>query len=237
MRRNSTKLTRRGALTIIAVTAGGGTFLAADLFGRRQAMAQGNLIEGAGVCTIMPETTEGPFYFDPALERGDITEGKPGIPLRLRLQVVDEMCVPIAGARVDIWHCDADGAYSGYPRQPGGIDTRDMTFLRGTQIADESGVASFSTIYPGWYPGRTPHIHFKAFPDERRVLTGQLFFPDEVSREVYTTIEPYSARGVEGATFNDRDGIARRAGPAALSAVVRESGGLDAAIVIGIATG
>jgi protocatechuate 3,4-dioxygenase beta subunit len=189
----------------------------------------------AGVCTIMPETTEGPFYVDPELVRADITEGKVGVPLTLRLQVVDQVCNPLPGVRVDIWHCDVNGAYSGYPRQPGGLDTTGEIFLRGTQMADAQGIATFHTIFPGWYPGRTPHIHFKAFPSERRVVTGQLFFPDDLSREIYATVAPYSARSSDGATFNERDGIARRAGPAALAELGRDGEALDAALVIAVA--
>jgi protocatechuate 3,4-dioxygenase beta subunit len=232
-------LTRRRLFGLIAVTATGGAFLAAAQFrqARPAAAASGNLITGAGVCAIMPQTTEGPFYIDPKLVRADIAEGRQGMPLRLRLQVVDEACSPLPGARVDIWHCDAGGAYSGYPRQPGGLDTTGQTFLRGTQMADAEGVAVFHTIFPGWYPGRTPHIHFKAFPSQQRVLTGQLFFPDDLSRQIYETVPPYSSRRLAGATFNDRDRIARRAGPAALAAMARNGEALEAALVVAVAAG
>lgn len=239
MSRQAAYVTRRRLLGLVAVTAAGGAFFTAAQFSRMRpaVAASGRLITGAGVCAIMPETTEGPFYIDPSLVRDDVTEGKEGMPLRLRLQVVDQGCDPLPGARVDIWHCDADGAYSGYPRQPGGLDTTGQTFLRGTQTADEDGVAAFRTIFPGWYPGRTPHIHFKAFPRDGQVLTGQLFFPDGLSREIYAGVPPYSARGTEGATFNDRDGIARRAGPAALAELARDDRALDAALVVAVASG
>lgn len=225
---------RRDALGLIAVTAGGGVFMAADFFQGMRPAAARSLVTGAGVCRIMPETTAGPFYFDPRLERGDVTEGRPGVPLGLRLQVVDAGCAPIEGARVDIWHCDAEGVYSGYPRQPGGLDTTGETFLRGTQFAGADGVAAFETIYPGWYPGRTPHIHFRAFLDGGRTLTGQMFFPDELSRDIYTTISPYDRRPLDRATFNDRDGIARQAGAAALAEMARNGERLDAALVVAV---
>ncbi|WP_265518629.1 intradiol ring-cleavage dioxygenase [Nitratireductor luteus] len=230
------RITRRNVFAFLAVTAGGGTFLTAGLFGRMRSVAAAeSLITGAGICSIMPETTEGPFYFDPAQERSDITEGRPGVPMRLRLQVVDAACTPIPGARVDIWHCDAEGRYSGYPRQPGGLDTTGETFLRGTQLADENGIATFTTIYPGWYPGRTPHIHFKAFPDSGSVLTGQMFFPDALSRDIYENIPPYNDRPLDGITWNARDGIARRAGDAALAEMARAGQRLDAALVVAVA--
>lgn len=231
------QLNRRRALGLVAVTATGGVFMDWGRFAAtRPAAAQQRLISGAGVCSIMPQTTEGPYYFDPKLDRNDIAEGRPGMALNLRIQVTDAACVPIPGARVDIWHCDADGVYSGYPRQLGGLDTTGLTFLRGTQMADGDGIASFATIFPGWYPGRTPHIHFKAFPDPGRVLTGQLFFADELSQEIYTTVAPYSSRGTEGATFNDRDRIARQAGPAALAETARQGMALEAALVVAVAS-
>ncbi len=211
-----TKMTRRQALSLLAVTTGGALM-------SREALAQaaasgGSLITGAEVCLITPETTEGPYYFDPALVRADITEGRPGLATTVRLQVVDEQCRPLENARVDIWHCDAAGLYSGYPNQTGGIDATGETFMRGTQFTDAEGIVEFATVYPGWYPGRTTHIHFKVFLDEATLLTGQLFFPDEVSEQVYASVAPYNQRtGRE--TFNTNDGIARRAGEQAVASV------------------
>ncbi|MEX0956472.1 MAG: intradiol ring-cleavage dioxygenase [Rhizobiaceae bacterium] len=236
-KRSTNPINRRGALGLIAATASGGAFMAASAFLQSRPAAAANLITGAGVCAIMPETTEGPFYFDPDLERTDITEGRPGVPLRLRVQVVDAGCNPIGGARVDIWHCDAEGIYSGYPRQLGGLDTSGETFLRGTRFADADGIAEFSTIYPGWYPGRTPHIHFKAFPDQEHVLTGQMFFPDDLSREIYDTVAPYSDRDARQMTPTANDGIARRAGDTAHAETARAGERLEAALVIAVAEG
>jgi hypothetical protein len=126
---SSFSLSRRQALGLIAVTAGGGAFLPASAMAAQSSATQASLYaglalfeNGAGVCTITLEVTEGPFYFDPKLERADVTEGKKGIALDVRLQVVDAGCRPVAGARVDIWHCDAQGAYSGYPGQGDGRD-------------------------------------------------------------------------------------------------------------------
>lgn len=216
-----TEITRRKAMGMLAVTVGGAALLP------RAAFAQQNLMN-ADVCVITPETTEGPYYFDPALLRADITEGRPGLPLTVRLQVVDAGCVPIPEARVDIWHCDADGIYSGYNGFEG------ETFMRGTQVADAEGIVAFETVYPGWYPGRTPHIHFKVFPNQASVVTGQIFFPDEVSDQVYSTVAPYSTRSGE-ALPNDRDGIARQAGPASVANVEQTVEAYTAALVIGVA--
>ncbi len=219
-------ITRRKALSLLAITVGGAVVLPRSAFAQNA-----TLITGADVCLLAPETTEGPFYFDPALVRRDITEGRPGLPTLVRLQVVDATCTPIAGARVDIWHCDAEGVYSGYAGQPGG-DARGETFMRGTQVAGADGVVEFETIYPGWYGGRTPHIHFKILLDERSALTGQLFFPDEVSERVYAT-PPYAGRG-QADTTNATDGIARRAGAAAMALVEELPERYEAAMIIGV---
>ncbi len=193
---------------------------------RAQAQEAG-LIAGS-VCMVQAETTAGPFYVDPGLVRRDITEGREGVPLQLRLQVVQADCAPIGGARVDVWHCDAAGDYSAFQSMPGD------TFLRGTQFTGADGVAEFATIYPGWYPGRTPHVHYKVFIGETTVLTSQLFFPDQASETVYRNAAPYAARGVQD-RFNRADGIARRAGKAAVAEVSGSTRALDAALVAGIA--
>lgn len=221
--------TRREALGMIAVTASG-AFVAASM---RPAAAQ-SLISGAAMCRLMPETTAGPFYFDPQLRRSDISEGRAGVPLTARFQIVSGDCRPLAGARLDIWHCDAQGAYSGYRGQPGGLDTRGQTFMRGTQFAGGDGIVSFSTIYPGWYPGRSPHIHFSAIVEDRVRVTGQMFFPDSLSRDIYSSVPPYSDRAVADAVFNDRDGIARRAGRTALADMARAGERLQSALVVAI---
>ncbi len=213
----STTITRRRALSLLAVTTGS-ALMSRDAFAQATGGSGAGLITGAEVCVITPEVTEGPYYFDPALERSDITEGRSGLPTRVRLQVVDEQCRPLPGARVDIWHCDATGLYSGFANQTGGVDTSGETFMRGTQFADDQGIVEFATVYPGWYRGRTTHIHFKVFLDEASVLTGQLFFPDEVSERVYATVAPYTERTGRD-TFNDGDGIAQQAGPASVAQV------------------
>jgi protocatechuate 3,4-dioxygenase beta subunit len=148
------------------------------------------------VCTLTPEQIEGPFYLDRARVREDISEGKPGVPLRLVLRVLgaSASCAPIPRATVDVWQCDALGIYSGYegaaiaPRHVEPVD--DKTFLRGTQLTDRSGDVRFQTIYPGWYLGRTPHVHLKVRVGAK-VATTQLYFPDEVTNAVYARA-PYN---------------------------------------------
>jgi protocatechuate 3,4-dioxygenase beta subunit len=117
--------------------------------------------------------------------------------MEMMIQVVDASCQLLSGARVDVWHCDAHGNYSGYASQgsDGILDTSAETFLRGTQFADERGVVTFRTIYPGWYRGRTTHMHHKIFLGETDVLTGQIFFPDALSQYFYENAEPYDQRG------------------------------------------
>lgn len=188
----------------------------------------------ANVCQLTPRTTEGPFYFDPRLMRGDIRDGKRGHPMALRLQVVDAACRPIERARVDVWHCDAQGNYSGYPGQEQG-DMRGATFLRGAQMTNQAGRVAFRSIWPGWYRGRTAHVHFKVLLGQRDLLTGQIFFPDRFSRAVFDQLPDYARASTRGRIFNDQDGIARRAGEGAYAEVTQVEGGFDAAMVIGLA--
>lgn len=227
---------RRGMLA--AVSAG-----VAALF-PRQAIAETEVSatpgEGAeGACILTPQAVEGPFYNDPRLVRSDITEGRPGVPLRVRLRVIEAgSCAPIEGARVDIWHCDAQGLYSGYPGQGdvNTVDTSGQTFLRGTQKTDAAGWARFETIYPGWYPGRATHIHMKVFLDARTLLTGQLYFPDALNEFLYTQIPAYGGRAIERAVINANDGIAREQDPdhRAFCAVKEERDRYVASLVIGV---
>lgn len=226
-------VSRRQALALVAITAAGGAMMSRSAFAQEAGTAATDLITGADVCVITPEVTEGPYYFDAALERTDITEGRPGLPMSVELQVVDGGCRPIPRARVDIWHTDATGLYSGYA-QPG-VSTEGETFMRGTQFTDDDGVVQFQTVYPGWYPGRTTHIHFKVFLDQASVLTGQIFFPDDVSDQVYASIAPYNERGQERDTFNDDDRIAQRATDASVAAVEEGADGYRAQLIIGVA--
>jgi protocatechuate 3,4-dioxygenase beta subunit len=231
------RLTRRQTLT---GTAALGVALALGGSGRAEAKERIAAAQpGASVCILTPEATQGPFYFDPKLVRADITEGKQGAKLKLTLQVVEaETCTKLAGARVDIWHSDGLGVYSGYVAQETG-STPGETFLRGTQFTDADGEVRFDTIYPGWYPGRTPHIHFKVILDETDLITGQLYFPDTLSERLYATLSLYRERREERDTINANDFIFQRQGGAETVLSIAEKAGDEEAyfgtLVIGIA--
>lgn len=162
-------------------------------------------------CSITEDAGEGPFYFDPSLVRSDVTSGRPGAPLDFAVQITRAGdCAPLAGVRLDLWQADAVGLYSGYRDQPGvgGVPTEQTvgaTFLRGTQFADAAGWVRFSTVYPSWYGGRTPHIHVKVLVDGSERLASQIFFPDEVNAEVFGNWEPYREHAAKRTSFNNND--------------------------------
>jgi protocatechuate 3,4-dioxygenase beta subunit len=156
--------------------------------------------DDAATCTQTAEQTEGPFYFDVDRIRSDIREDREGALFRLGVRVRGAPeCEPIANAVVDVWHCDASGAYSGFEGNDG------QTFLRGAQVTNGDGIVEFTTIYPGWYPGRTVHIHAKVHIDNQTVLTTQFYFDDEFSTKVFEDETYASAAGRDA--FNDSDGI------------------------------
>ncbi|MFD7446917.1 intradiol ring-cleavage dioxygenase [Streptomyces sp. NPDC059909] len=211
---------------------------------------------GEACYKLTSETTEGPYYIDADKIRKDITEGKEGIPLTLRLKVIDaETCKPLRNAAVDIWHCDALGIYSGYeslstgggggggtppegtptgepptgaptgtptgappsggPGGGGGMHeepTDDKRYLRGTQLTDRGGFVEFRTIFPGWYRGRTVHIHTKVhvggtltysgYEGGHTCHTGQFFF-DEESVLASAEVAPYSTSTTERTKLQD----------------------------------
>jgi len=172
-------------------------------------------------CVVRPELTEGPYFVDVQLDRSDIRSdpggaaARDGLPLEFVFavsRIEAGACVPFEGALVDVWHCDADGLYSGVSDRFG--DTSGQAWLRGYQVTGADGVARFTTIYPGWYQGRAVHIHFKirtdADADQGLEFTSQLFFDDAISDEVYA-FEPYVGNGERG-TRNANDGIFGQSG-------------------------
>jgi protocatechuate 3,4-dioxygenase beta subunit len=179
-------------------------------------------------CHLTPAATAGPFYLDLNLLREDITEGKPGLPMRISVKVVSfDNCLPIKDAVVDLWHCDALGVYSGIPSE----GTAGQTFLRGHQVTDLAGVASFKTIFPGWYTGRTTHFHFKVFLNNQTLVTSQLYFQDNLPDLVYTQVAPYDTRGPRDTT-NDQDAF--MLDETIVSTFVRPNGSLISGIVVAV---
>ena len=179
----------------------------------------------SGSCVVRPELTEGPYYLDTELLRSDIREDRAGVLLALTFtvsRVVANACETLPGALVDVWHADASGDYSGVGSERG------STYLRGIQQTGTDGSATFQTIYPGWYSGRAPHIHFKvrssASSTSAYEFTSQLFFDDDLSRDVYTSVAPYNARGAQNTT-NARDGIYSQGGSEMLLALTELSDG------------
>lgn len=207
------ELNRRDVLKSI-----GGASLAAT-FGARALDLLGGDAQAATTCLLTPEVTEGPYWVDGTLTRRNITEGKAGVPLVIRFTVLNaKTCRPIRNADVEIWHCDALGSYSAV----NGAATR---FLRGHQRSTAAGKAEFLTIFPGWYRGRTPHIHMKVNVGGSTVHTGQVFFNERITAAVYKQ-KPYASRGRYD-TPHASDGIYRQAGGSSAELkLTRRSGGL-----------
>jgi protocatechuate 3,4-dioxygenase beta subunit len=150
------------------------------------------LLESCTVRRLWAEQDEGPYHRDAQPVRRDIVEDRAGSPLQLGIRLLADDA-PLPDADVEIWQCDALGRYSGFPPPSSGVVTADsaprgaylpdQTFLRGRQMTDAAGMVEFRTIYPGWYPGRTIHIHLRVEVEEA-VFTSQLYFPDDVSDHV-----------------------------------------------------
>ena len=223
---------RRTALALLAL-AGGTAVLRAG----------GARAQPRPACVVRPEQTEGPYFVDTRLARSDIrsdpTTGavERGVPLQLALRVFRldaHGCMPWPGAQVELWQCNALGLYSGVSDAQG--DTRGRQFLRGHQATDASGMARFTTLYPGWYPGRTVHLHFmiraEAAGLPRTTFTSQLYFDDALSDRIFVSA-PYAGRGARS-TRNANDGIYRRGGAQLLLAAAERAGSLEASFDIGL---
>jgi protocatechuate 3,4-dioxygenase beta subunit len=231
MTENSHRLSRRSLVQRSGLLVAG--LAGAGWTGAEAATAGGpaGVASGAISCVLTPELTEGPYYVPGEKLRRDITEGKPGTPLLLRLTVLDaSTCRAVAGAAVDVWHCDAQGVYSGAIAR-----NRGTNFLRGVQRTDAKGLATFQTIYPGWYPGRAVHIHVKVHVGGSVVHTGQLFFPAAVTAAVYRRT-PYRAHGTQPDTPNPSDAIFRNGGSKGMLVITRSGAGYVGAIAMGVHT-
>lgn len=210
-------LTRREVLGFVSGT------VAVTLWGcwRKQPASIASAALPAPACTVKPQQTEGPYFVDEKLNRSDIRSDpadgtiKQGVPLRLVFQVSqirDRSCTPLNNAIVDVWHCDAAGVYS--DASDPNFNTLGKKFLRGYQTTNADGIAEFLTVYPGWYPGRTVHIHFKIRSNSASQLsyefTSQLYFEDAITDRVHAQ-KPYNARG-QRTVQNNRDGIFQQGG-------------------------
>jgi protocatechuate 3,4-dioxygenase beta subunit len=206
------------------------------------------LPEPKGVCRLSAHQETGPYYIPGELLRSDIVEGRAGVPLSLRIVLLDSRtCTPVPDAAVDLWHCDAVGLYSGFTKQslmgpppgpgggppgppgprfgsfengPGGPGstgpppdhgpTDKLTFLRGIQLTGADGSVAFRTVFPGFYMGRTNHIHFKvrigghasgkSYEAGHISYVGQIFFPEEVTAELMQH-DPYRGHKIHRTTL------------------------------------
>ena len=200
---NTRRPDRRRALLGLAAS---GAAMLLPLPGRAQ--------QADSTCVLTPDSGEGPFYFDPDLLRSDIRAGAEGALLDLEVEIRRESdCASLEDARFDLWHADAIGLYSGYARQPGtgepSPSVTDKTWLRGTQLSDSDGRVRFRTVWPSWYRGRTPHLHFKVFVSDNEVVASQLYLPDEFNEEVFHQFAPYKDRIDRRDTFNRDDQFLR----------------------------
>jgi protocatechuate 3,4-dioxygenase beta subunit len=238
-------LSRRDALRLLGI--GGAAFLAPyaapEATGPRL-REDASLDSSVPGCLVRPELTIGSHFVDDQLNRSDIRydprEDKisKGTPLTLNIHVFDvsrKSCAPLEGARVDVWHCDAMGIYSGI--SDGVFNSLGQRFLRGYQQTDAKGRVQFQTIYPGWYSGRTVHIHFtirtKGADRQDYQFTSQLFFRDALTDQVHSK-DPYAKKGKRN-TRNPDDQIFKNGGNQLLLNVRGDGAdGYIAAINLGI---
>ena len=169
----------------------------------------------SGSCIVTATETEGPYPYvggelTNPLERSDVTDGQTGVPLTLNFVIVNanDSCNVVTNVRVDIWHCNKDGYYSGYANQQSTLGTKSYvgeTWLRGYQLSDSSGVVKFSTIYPGWYGGRATHVHIEVYVNNVMKKTTQIAFLETINNTVYAS-SLYSAHGVNPVS-NEADSV------------------------------
>lgn len=197
---------------------------------------------GMPACVVRPAQTQGPYFVDEVLNRTDIRpdpgsgDVSPGTRLDLQFnvsQIKDGACGPLAGAQVDVWHCDATGLYSDVVDPS--FNTKGKKFLRGYQVTDAAGKARFVTVYPGWYPGRAVHVHFmiRTGPagGRRHEFVSQVYFDEAVTDRVHA-VAPYAKPGSR--TMNAADRIYRRGGADLMLPLVPNGGGYRGAFDIGL---
>ena len=238
------RLTRRQTI-VIAGAAGAGYLLAGPggVLDHLHDPDDEALAKAAGKCLrLTPEQEEGPFYVNVNMIRRDIRESSQGVPLTLRIRVIDvKTCRPIRHAAVDIWQANAAGVYSDEASE----NTVGQTYLRGIQFTNKKGFATFRTIYPGHYQGRTTHIHVKVHIASKRgaggisgghvAHTGQIFFDDDVTTRVYDADSVYDG-STSSRVLNSSDQVYTRQGGsrALLSLKGDPSSGFTGTIVLGV---
>lgn len=167
----------------------------------------------SGSCTATSSETAGPYptITPSSYVRSNIVDGQSGVPLTIKITIknTNNSCAALSGALVDIWHCTAVGYYSEYTDTPGGgyatIDYTASHFLRGRQTTDSDGLVTFTSIFPGWYSPRAPHIHAHIYNSAgTSLLVTQIAFPTDVCNTVYTTATDYKAHGTQD-TANTAD--------------------------------
>jgi len=236
---------RREVLALFGGVAGAalvaGSMVARAAPGSGTAIPAGLVAQASSLCIATPEETEGPYFVEEMLNRSDIrtdpSDGttRPGVPLLLTFNIASvsaTACTPLTGATVDVWHCDALGMYSDARMER----TLGKKFLRGTQVTDANGMVQFTTIYPGWYPGRAVHIHFKVRTTPGAItgsqLTSQLYFDDTLTDAVFTQ-PPYASKGQRD-TRNNQDGIYADGGDQLLLTLTGDTGGYAAVFNVGL---
>lgn len=240
-------MSRRSALLVLGGTVS--ATLAACGGGSGSSSSSSSSGSSSGACTVTLEGEIGPYFADDSasgfnrsniLSNLDGTDTQDGVPLTLTLTIIDSenSCAALAGAQVDIWHCNSSGVYSDIA----GENTTTQTWLRGYQITDASGVVSFTTILPGWYSGRTTHIHLRvrsSYSEASSTTDGtnttQVFFSQTLIDTLDTTIAPYSAEGTNPTTnAADRVYTAQTNGENLLTLTGDTTSGYTAEFTIGL---
>jgi protocatechuate 3,4-dioxygenase beta subunit len=229
-------LNRREALALLGVAGAG--VVASRLFAQNRMSRVDHPASLAWMpaCVVTPAQMEGPYFVDEKLNRVDIRSdpetGKVSVGSQLDVEmrvysIADGKCTPMPGAMVDLWQCDAMGVYSDVRDTNGFFSTVGQKFLRGYQVTDGSGVARFTTLYPGWYQGRTVHLHFKVRSTSggrNLEFTSQLYFDDAFTDKVMAKA-PYNTKTGTRVT-NDRDRIFQQQGGRQLLMPVEERAGV-----------
>ena len=158
-------------------------------------------------CALVATTTEGPCTTATDLLRQDISEGWTGLPVRLALQVVDTSCKPLSGVTVKVWHTNREGSYSGQTPNNGMClkqqSYSSQDFFRGVQTTDASGKVFFDGCFPGWYRGRAVHIHFQVKNGATSYRVSQLFFPEDITADIFATHSEYKEYGQPDTVFSN----------------------------------